>query len=99
MVKYRISSKAVEDLDEIWIHTFENWSIEQADRYYNLLIDEIKFISDSPLNGKAVDYIKIGYRVTRVKSHLIFYKESDNNIIEVIRILHKRMDIENRLND
>jgi toxin ParE1/3/4 len=99
MVKYRISSKAIEDLDKIWIYTFENWSIEQADRYYNLIIDEIKFIANNPLNGKSVDYIKIGYRVTRVKSHLIFYRESDNDIVEVIRILHKRMDIENRLND
>ncbi len=98
MVKYQISSKAIEDLDKIWIYTFEKWSIKQADRYYNLIIDEIEYISNNPLSGEVIDHIKFGYRVTRAKSHLIFYKESDRNIIEVIRILHKSMDIENRLN-
>jgi len=33
-----------------------------------------------------------------VKSHLIFYKVV-NDIVEIIRILHQRMDIENQLSD
>ncbi len=36
-----ISRKAVSDLEEIWLFTIEKWSIEQADRYYNLSFDEI----------------------------------------------------------
>ena len=35
---YRISEKAVEDLEDIWTYTFHKWSIKQADRYYNLII-------------------------------------------------------------
>lgn len=44
-----------------------------------------------------MENIKPGYRATKVKSHLIFYRKSDDETIEIIRILHERMDIETRL--
>jgi toxin ParE1/3/4 len=47
MTEYIISEKALEDLNNIWIYTAENWSVEQANRYYNLIIDEIEFISEN----------------------------------------------------
>ena len=40
-----ISKKAVSDLEEIWLNTVEKWSAEQADRYYNLIFNEINYIS------------------------------------------------------
>ena len=39
----------------------------------------------------------MGYRVTKIKSHLIFYKKAEDDIVEIIRILHQRMDIKKRL--
>mgnify|MGYP003114950440 FL=1 len=94
---YLISKKAVEDLENIWLFTLKKWSVEQADRYYKLIIDEIIFTSDNYLTGKSIDNIRKGYRVTKIKSHLIFYKKTDNGLMEVIRILHQRMDIKSRL--
>lgn len=94
---YKLSNKAVEDLENIWLYTLQNWSVAQADRYYSLIIDEIKYLVTDPYSGKDMDFVKTGYMSVKVKSHLIFYKVADNNIIEVIRILHERMDIENRL--
>jgi len=96
---YLLSKRAVSDLEEIWLFTFRRWSAEQADRYYNLIIDEIKFISRDVYSGKSIDHIKKGYRSAKVKSHLIFYRISSTNVIEVIRILHESMDIPNRLGD
>lgn len=93
---YKISKKANQDIDSIWIYTFETWSQAQADRYYDLIIDEIKFISENFESGRDYDNIRKGYRCTKVKSHLIFYR-SKNEIIEIIRILHEKMDIENIL--
>lgn len=97
MNTYRISEKAIDDLEKIWLYTLETWSDEQADRYYNLLIDEIEYICQNFESGKSMDHIRIGYRASKVKSHLIFYRKADDNIIEIIRILHQMMDIENRL--
>ncbi len=96
---YVISKKALSDLEEIWLYTFETWSIEQADRYYNLVIDEIENICKSINGGKSMEHIRKGYRASKVKSHLIFYRISNEELVEVIRILHEQMDIENRLND
>ncbi len=93
-----ISKKAVSDLEEIWLYTVEKWSIQQADRYYNLIFDEINYICKNSSSGKSKDHIRKGYQASKVKSHLIFYKVS-NNTIEVIRILYERMDIENILAD
>ena len=97
--RWILSRKAVSDIEEIWLYTLEKWSLEQADRYYNLIFDEIEYISKNSNAGKSIEHIRNGYRVTKVKSHLIFYRMSDKGIIEVIRILHERMDIENRIND
>jgi len=95
---YIISKKAVNDLDEIWYYTVEKWSVDYANRYYNLIFEEISYICKKPGSGKPMDDIREGYRASKVKSHLIFYKVV-NDTVEVIRILHQRMDIGNRLSD
>jgi len=94
---YLISKKAVGDIEDIWSSTLKKWSIEQADRYYELIINEIIFTADNYMTGKSIAHIRNGYRVTKIKSHLIFYKKAENDMIEVIRILHQRMDIKSRL--
>lgn len=94
-----ISEKANQDIEQIWLYAYENWTIEQADRYYNLILDEIEFIAENFESGKSVDYIKKCYRASSVKSHIIFYKRSRSNVVEIIRVLHKRMDIEHRIDE
>lgn len=98
-MKIKISKKASEDIEKIWLYTFEVWSLEQADRYYNLIMDEIEFIAENYNSGKSMHHIRNDYRATIVKSHIIFYKKTIFDEIEIIRILHQRMDIENRLKD
>lgn len=95
--KYRISEKAISDLEKIWYYTLNKWSREQADRYHKLIIDEIEYIVDNLDLSRDIDHVRTGYRMTKVKSHLIFIKKSKDGIPEIIRILHQNMDIENRL--
>jgi toxin ParE1/3/4 len=97
MGKYRFTNEAVKDLEEIWSYTKQKWSLEQADRYYNLIIDEIEFVASNPLLGRSIDYIKEGYRSTKVKSHLIFYKQHEDDTILIVRILYQSMDCEKRM--
>jgi toxin ParE1/3/4 len=97
MPAYIISEKALEDINNIWIYTAENWTVKQADRYYNLIIDEIEYIVDNLDMARDFGKIRKSYRYSKVKSHLIFFKKDKTNEIEVVRILHERMNIENRL--
>jgi toxin ParE1/3/4 len=98
ILPYVISKKAIADLEDIWLYTAENWSIDQADRYYNLIFDEIRFICKNPNTGKSMEYVRKGYRASKVKSHLVFYK-LEKEVIQIVRILHERMDVENRLEE
>tara|TARA_R110000796_G_scaffold10530_6_gene35037 strand:- start:38960 stop:39262 length:303 start_codon:yes stop_codon:yes gene_type:complete len=95
--RFRISKQATNDLNDIWIYTLRKWSKDQADRYYNLIIEEIEFVADNFMTGKSVEQTRKGYRLTKIKSHLIFYKKAEDDIVEIIRILHQRMDIKKRL--
>ncbi len=99
MAEYIISEKALDDLNNIWIHTAENWSVEQANRYYNLVVDEIEFVSENFETTKDFGSIRKDYRYSKVKSHLIFFKKIENTKIEIVRILHEKMDVKNRIND
>jgi len=97
---YQISSEAQTDLENIWLYTFENWSIQQADRYLQLLFDEIEYLAANPDSGRDCSNIRKDYRSSKVKSHIIFYRQQTNKAdIEIIRILHQRMDFENRLTE
>ncbi|GAB0155261.1 type II toxin-antitoxin system RelE/ParE family toxin [Chryseobacterium sp. Alg-005] len=99
-MKYKISKEALNDLEKIWLYTFEVWSKEQADHYFNLFIDEIEYLSEDPKSGKDYSEIRKGYFRSRVKSHFIFYKINlKNEEIEIIRILHQQMDISSRLDE
>lgn len=98
-MSYKISIKASEDIENIWIYTFENWSFEQADRYISLIFDEIEYLANNPNSGKNFNHIRKNYRCSKVKSHLILYRLTTKpGDIEIIRILHQTMDIQNRLN-
>lgn len=94
MVNYRFSKSALIDLEDIWLYTFTNWSKDQADRYYELLIAECEYVSYNFEHGKAMDHIYNGYRCSQIKSHLVFYKLGEDSVVEIIRILHQMMDVD-----
>ena len=94
----KISKEAEKDLEKIWLYTFENWSMEQAERYLNLLFDEIDYLCLKPNSGFDFGNIRKGYWRSKVKSHFIFYKiNNKQNELEIIRVLHEMMDIENHI--
>ncbi len=99
-MKYKISQAASQDIENIWLNTIEKWSIQQADRYFNLIMDEIEYLAENPKSGIDYSNVRKGYFRSQIKSHFIFYKiNRKNDLIEIIRILHQRMDIETRFNE
>lgn len=97
MAKYHLTNKAVDDLSEIWIYTLEKWSEKQADKYYTSLLDFCGDLAKEPGIGKKYDDVYpdlLGYKVNQ---HIIFYRVISNKEIEVIRILHRKMDLKNRM--
>ena len=99
MAKYFLTNKAVEDISKIWDYTYEVWSEKQADTYYELLIETCQEIVKKPTIGKKYDKISIEILGFPIGKHIIFYRLLETNDIEVVRILHERMDFKNRINE
>ena len=97
MGRYYFTNKAVEDLTEIWNYTLKKWSGNQAEIYYNLIIETCNEISVNPILGK--DYSIIAQHIYGIHSgrHLIFYRIIETGDIEIIRILHEQMDLKSKL--
>ena len=99
-MQYKISQEANRDIENIWLYTYENSSLQKADRYFNLIIDEIEYLAENPESGKNYHQVRKGYYRSRIRSHFIFYKiNRKQKEIENIRILHQRMDIESQLKE
>ena len=100
MTKYRLTRKAVEDLADIWNFTYDEWSERQADDYYNMLIASCEKVAVNPkLFGKRYDEIFDDLRGFKAGKHLLFYRILDDGVVEIIRILHERMDLRSRMNE
>ncbi|MDF1722703.1 MAG: type II toxin-antitoxin system RelE/ParE family toxin [Minwuia sp.] len=92
---YRLSPLARADLEEIWRYTFGNWSPSQADRYHNSIMAAIRGLADGSLTGRQTT-IRKGYFKLRTGSHVLFFRVGENDI-EIMRILHQRMDVDRHL--
>lgn len=95
---YSITEAASNDIDEIWYYTARKWSLEQADRYYNLIYDEIEALALHPFKGADCSHLKKGYRRRKAGSHFIFYLiDKSKDEIVILRVLHQQMNLQDRL--
>ena len=98
MANYRLTNKAVADLSDIWNYTRDAWSERQADKYYLLLLDTCKELARKPNMGKRYDNVHpdlLGYKAYQ---HVVFYVMAGSEI-KIVRILHGKMDLKNKLRD
>ena len=97
MAKYFFTNKAAEDLADIWNYTFENWSESQADKYYDLLIMTCSTLANDPKMGKQYDILSEGIIGYKISKHIIFYQIISKREIEIVRILHRMMDLKSKI--
>ena len=97
MKAFALTHKAKADLYAIAFFTEKTWGREQRNLYIKQLDEAFHMLADTPLVGKACDDIKTGYKKFPQGSHIIFYKAGSKTNIEIIRILHKHMDIDSQL--
>ncbi len=99
MSGYRLRPNAEEDMDAIWDYTFRSRSAERADRYIDDLFDAFERLVQTPELGQKVFLVAAGYRRLHVNHHLIFYRRTEDDAIEVVRIIHERADFSRLLDD
>jgi len=89
---YRLTPRAVADLDAIADYTIDKWGADQLERYLGLLVQRFEWLCENPLAGRERNEVHPGYRCFPEGSHIVFYLVSGDHI-DIIGIPHKSMDV------
>ena len=85
--EYRLSPKARDDMESVWLYTFAQWGHEQTEKYIDDLAAAFNLLTSKTRLGKSCENIRTGYRKHPTLRHVIYYREVDYGI-EIIRVLH-----------
>lgn len=96
MTGFVLSPRAQADIDEIWDYTVRTWDQAQAESYLRDIQGALRSLVADPSKGRACDDIRAGYKKQPVGSHVLFFRLVGDDI-EVIRILHQRMDFSHHI--
>lgn len=99
MAKVILRQEAINDLNDIWDYSYETWSENQADKYYATIKLACNEVGGNPDIGKKYNGISRNLLGLKSGKHIIFYQLLTEKEIEVIRILHERMDLKNKLTE
>jgi toxin ParE1/3/4 len=97
VIRYLLSPAAQADLEEIWGYTAERWDVDQTEEYLSGLQHAIVRAAANPRVGRSCDEIRPSYRKLAAGSHTLYYRLSADGTVDVIRVLHQRMDIDRHL--
>ncbi len=101
MNRYVLTPAARADLDQIWDYTADRWDADQAEKYLREVQRAIERVVDNPGIGRSCDEVRPGYRKHVVGTHTLYYRVVQHvdtvGVIDVVRILHQRMDVDRHL--
>tara|TARA_R110002072_G_scaffold13606_13_gene57268 strand:- start:2329 stop:2631 length:303 start_codon:yes stop_codon:yes gene_type:complete len=95
--RVHFSPAAVADLGAIWDYTLERWGAGQAEFYVREINECCQRLANGTLPGVDASDIRDGYSKQFVGRHVIYFRRTANDAINVIRILHQAMDASTRL--
>lgn len=96
--KINVTPRAKADLEEIWNYSFDVWGEVQADKYTQALFSKLEHLAQQPFIGRNRHDIAQKYYSFPHNEHVIFYIFDEENL-NIIGILHKRMDVLNYFNN
>jgi toxin ParE1/3/4 len=99
MPGFFLTNKAKADLKDIGRYTKSKWGRAQRDKYLTMLDAHFQDLAEEPLKGRDCSHIQNGYRKYSAGSHVIFYRQMATDTIEMVRVLHGRMDPERHLSE
>src|SRR6185436_19652845 len=106
MARYRVSAVAKADISNILAKSAEQWGIAARRRYAALLMAAIRIVADDPENASArrrnelipgirsfhIRHAKRRTSTVRTPVHVIYYRPIRTGLIEIVAVLHERME-------
>lgn len=93
MPPFKLSKKSKDDLVGIARYTEKIWGREQRWLYLKKLDSIFYTVAENHELGSPCDDVRAGYIKKQVGCDLIFYRFDTSSKIEIIRVLHKRIDV------
>ena len=75
-------------------NTLQQWGVTQRDAYITEMLDAFARLAEARQIAMSAEAVREGYRKFPQGSHIIFFRSSDTHGIEIVRVLHNRMDAE-----
>jgi toxin ParE1/3/4 len=95
-VRYRLTATADRDLAALFRTSLRTFGPLQAQRYYNGLMSDLKFIIEFPESARERSELRGKPRFHPYGVHIIVYHIEGDEVV-VRRILHSRQDIPHRI--
>ena len=89
--RYRLTPRALDDLDEIWRFSAETWSAIQADRYVDALAQLFETIAAMPTLARERAEFTPPVRIHTHEAHVIVYTIAVDYVV-ILRLLGGRQD-------
>lgn len=115
MARFRLARPAQIDLANILATSAERWGAEGRQRYAAVLADAMRQVADEPegpLTKKRTElrsgirslHIRYARRSTdtakvRRPVHVLYYRVAKDGVIEIVRVLHEKMDPSRHLDE
>jgi toxin ParE1/3/4 len=115
MARFRLARPAQIDLANILATSAERWGAEGQQRYAAFLAAAMRQVAaepDGPLSKRRPD-LRSGIRSFHVRYarrsaqggkvrrpvHVLYYRVAEDDVIEIVRVLHERMDPSRHLDE
>ena len=115
MARFRLARPAQTDLANILATSGERWGAEGRQRYAAILVAAMRQVAadpEGPLTKKRPE-LRTGIRSFHVRYarrsveggtvrrpvHVLYYRVAEEGVIEIVRVLHERMDPSRHLDE
>ena len=115
MARFRLARPAQIDLANILATSGERWGTEGRQRYATLLADAMRQVAAEPGGPltRTRPELRSGIRSFHVRStrrsadgaqvrrpvHVLYYRVAEEGVIEIVRVLHERMEPRRHLDE
>ena len=97
MASFILTLQAEADFNDIGAYTQETWGHNQAIHYLTKLDETFRVLAAMPDLGKNRDDLRPNLKSYPCNRHMIFFRRNGQGDVEILRILHQRMDFERHL--
>jgi toxin ParE1/3/4 len=115
MARFRLARPAQFDLANILATSAERWGTEGQQRYAAVLADAMRQVADEPegpltrkrtelrsgIRSFHVRYARRSADTAKVRKpvHVLYYRVAQEGVIEIVRVLHEKMDPSRHLDE